>query len=197
MTWTILILLPLAAIVALFAIKPLRRAVVTRPLFAAYREMLPQMSQTEKDAIEAGTVWWEGELFHGRPDWSKLLAYPRPKLTPEEQFFLDNETAELCRLSNDWTSSHYDHDLPAETWQYMKDKGFLGMIIPKKYGGLEFSAYAHSEVVTRLSTRCSATASRPKSASSCAARSRRRALLSRGLAISSVSSMLRRALSAR
>ena len=158
MTWTILILLPLAAIVALFAIKPLRRAVVTRPLFAAYREMLPQMSQTEKDAIEAGTVWWEGELFHGRPDWSKLLAYPRPKLTPEEQFFLDNETAELCRLSNDWTSSHYDHDLPAETWQYMKDKGFLGMIIPKKYGGLEFSAYAHSEVVTRLSTRCSATA---------------------------------------
>ncbi|MEZ5619122.1 MAG: acyl-CoA dehydrogenase [Rhodocyclaceae bacterium] len=158
MTWTILILLPLAAIVALFAIKPLRRAVVTRPLFAAYREMLPQMSQTEKDAIEAGTVWWEGELFHGRPDWSKLLAYPRPKLTPEEQSFLDNETAELCRLSNDWTSSHYDHDLPAETWQYMKDKGFLGMIIPKKYGGLEFSAYAHSEVVTRLSTRCSATA---------------------------------------
>ena len=158
MTWTILILLPLAAIVALFAIKPLRRAVVTRPLFAAYREMLPQMSQTEKDAIDAGTVWWEGELFHGRPDWSKLLAYPRPKLTPEEQSFLDNETAELCRLSNDWTSSHYDHDLPAETWQYMKDKGFLGMIIPKKYGGLEFSAYAHSEVVTRLSTRCSATA---------------------------------------
>ena len=158
MTWTILILLPLAAIVALFAIKPLRRAVVTRPLFAAYREMLPQMSQTEKDAIEAGTVWWEGELFHGRPDWSKLLAYPRPKLTPEEQSFLDNETAELCRLSNDWTSSHYDHDLPAETWQYMKDKGFLGMIIPKKYGGLEFSAYAHSEVVTRLSARCLASA---------------------------------------
>lgn len=158
MTWTILILLPLAAIVALFAIKPLRRAVVTRPLFAAYRKMLPQMSQTEKDAIEAGTVWWEGELFHGRPDWSKLLAYPKPKLTPDEQSFLDNETAELCRLSNDWISSHYDHDLPQETWQYMKDKGFLGMIIPKKYGGLEFSAYAHSEVVTRLSTRCSATA---------------------------------------
>ena len=95
MTWTILILLPIAAIVALFAIKPLRRAVVTRPIFAAYRKMLPQMSQTEKEAIEAGSVWWEGELFHGRPDWNKLLAYPQPKLTPEEQSFLDNETCLL------------------------------------------------------------------------------------------------------
>ena len=90
MTWTILIALPLAALVALFAIRPLRRAIVTRPLFAAYRRMLPQMSQTEKEALDAGTVWWEGELFHGRPDWSKLLAYPQPKLTAEEQSFLDN-----------------------------------------------------------------------------------------------------------
>ena len=158
MTWTILILLPIAAIVALFAIKPLRRAVVTRPIFAAYRKMLPQMSQTEKEAIEAGSVWWEGELFHGRPNWNKLLAYPQPKLTPEEQSFLDNETEELCRLSDDWTSSHYDHDLSPEAWQYMKEKGFLGMIIPKRYGGVEFSAYAHSEVVTKLSTRCAAAA---------------------------------------
>ena len=158
MTWTILILLPLAAIVALFAIKPLRRAVLTRSIFAVYRRMLPQMSQTEKEAIEAGSVWWEGELFHGRPDWNKLLAYPQPKLTPEEQSFLDNETEELCRLSDDWTSSHYDHDLSPQAWQYMKDKGFLGMIIPKRYGGVEFSAYAHSEVVTKLSTRCAATA---------------------------------------
>ncbi|MCZ7654137.1 MAG: acyl-CoA dehydrogenase [Rhodocyclaceae bacterium] len=158
MTWTILIILPLVAIVALFAIKPLRRAVVTRPLFAAYRKMLPQMSQTEKEAIEAGSVWWEGELFHGRPDWNKLLAFPQPKLSPEEQSFLDNETEELCRLSDDWTSSHYDHDLSPQAWQYMKDKGFLGMIIPKRYGGVEFSAHAHSEVVTKLSTRCAATA---------------------------------------
>ncbi len=158
MTWTLLIALPLAALVALFAIRPLRRAIVTRPLFAAYRRMLPQMSQTEKEALEAGSVWWEGELFHGRPDWSKLLAYPQPKLTPVEQAFLDNETAELCRLSDDWVSSHYDHDLSPQAWQYLKEKGFLGMIIPKKYGGMEFSAYAHSEVVTKLSTRCAATA---------------------------------------
>jgi|GEM_PF-4835066 hypothetical protein len=85
MTWTLLIALPLAALAALFAVRPLRRAVITRPLFAAYRRMLPQMSQTEKEALDAGTVWWEGELFHGRPDWRKLLAYPQPKLTEEEQ----------------------------------------------------------------------------------------------------------------
>jgi len=158
MTWTILITLPLAALVALFAIRPLRRAVVTRPIFATYRRMLPQMSQTEKEALEAGTVWWEGELFHGHPDWEKLLAYPQPKLSAEEQSFLANETEELCRLSDDWTSSHYDHDLSPQAWQYLKEKGFLGMIIPKKYGGLQFSAYAHSQVVTKLSTRCAATA---------------------------------------
>jgi acyl-CoA dehydrogenase len=107
--------------------------------------MLPQMSQTEKEALDAGTVWWEGELFHGRPDWNKLLAYPQPKLTAEEQSFLDNETEELCRLSDDWVSSHYDHDLSPEAWKYMKEKGFLGMIIPKQYGGVGFSAYAHSQ----------------------------------------------------
>jgi acyl-CoA dehydrogenase len=158
MTWTILIAAPLAALVALFAVPPLRRAVLTRPLFAAYRRMLPQMSQTEREALEAGTVWWEGELFRGRPDWEKLLAYPPPRLTPEEQAFLDNETEELCRLSDDWVSSHYDHDLSPQAWNYMKEKGFLGMIIPKRYGGLGFSAYAHSQVVTKLSTRCAATA---------------------------------------
>ena len=158
MTWTLLIALPLAALVALFAIRPLRRAILTRPLFAAYRRMLPQMSQTEKEALDAGTVWWEGELFHGRPDWRKLLAYPQPKLTAEEQSFLDNEVEELCRLSDDWVSSHYDHDLSPEAWKCLKEKGFLGMIIPKQYGGVGFSAYAHSQVVTKLSTRCAATA---------------------------------------
>ncbi|MBV6412074.1 MAG: acyl-CoA dehydrogenase [Burkholderiales bacterium] len=157
MTWTLFIALPLAALAALFAIRPLRRALLTRPLFAAYRRMLPQMSQTEKEALEAGSVWWEGELFRGRPDWKKLLAYPQPRLTPEEQAFLDNETEELCRLSDDWVSSHYDHDLSPEAWQYMKEKGFLGMIIPKQYGGVGFSAYAHSQVVTKLATRCAAT----------------------------------------
>ncbi|MBK7136020.1 MAG: acyl-CoA dehydrogenase [Rhodocyclales bacterium] len=158
MTWILLIALPLAALVALFAIRPLRRTIVTRAIFAGYRKMLPQMSQTEREALDAGSVWWEGELFRGRPDWARLHAYPQPKLSAEEQAFLDNETAELCRLSDDWVSSHYDHDLSPEAWKYMKEKGFLGMIIPKQYGGLEFSAYAHSQVVTKLSTRCAATA---------------------------------------
>jgi hypothetical protein len=91
-----------------------------------------------------------------QPDWQKLHGYPQPKLTPEEQSFLDNECDEACRLVDDWQVTHELYDLPTEAWRYIKDKGFLGMIIPKKYGGLEFSAYAHSQVVTKLSTRSSA-----------------------------------------
>lgn len=154
------ILSVLAALVAIAilvaAVGPLRRTLVIRPVFAAYRKVLPQMSDTEREALEAGSVWWEGELFRGKPDWKKLHAYPVPKLTPEEQSFLDNECAEACRLVDDWQVTHELYDLPHEAWRYIKDKGFLGMIIPKKYGGLEFSAYAHSQVVTRLSTRSSA-----------------------------------------
>lgn len=145
-----------AVLAGLFAIRPLRRAVITRPIFSAYRKVLPQMSDTERDALEAGTVWWEGELFRGKPDWKKLHAYPVPKLTPAEQSFLDNECEEACRLVDDWKVTHELYDLPHEAWRYIKDKGFLGMIIPKKYGGLEFSAYAHSQVITKLSTRSSA-----------------------------------------
>jgi acyl-CoA dehydrogenase len=155
MTW----LLALLAVVAAVLIVPaLRRAIVTGPVFALYKQILPPMSQTEKEALEAGTVWWDGELFSGKPDWEKLLAYPVPKLTPEEQSFVDNECEELCRLADEWDSVHVWQDLSPEAWRYVKDKGFLGMIIPKKYGGLEFSAYAHSCVVQKLSTRCSAAA---------------------------------------
>ncbi|MBV2192694.1 MAG: acyl-CoA dehydrogenase family protein, partial [Azonexus sp.] len=132
----------LVVLAGLFAIRPLRRAVITRPVFSAYRKVLPQMSDTERDALEAGSVWWEGELFRGKPDWKKLHAYPVPKLTPAEQSFLDNECEEACRLVDDWKVTHELYDLPHEAWRYIKDKGFLGMIIPKKYGGLEFSAYA-------------------------------------------------------
>jgi acyl-CoA dehydrogenase len=147
-----------AALAAVFLIKPLRRALITAPIFRAYRRILPQMSQTERDALEAGTVWWEGDLFSGRPDWTKLLGYPQPRLTAEEQAFLDNETETLCRISKEWETTHELMDLPPQAWQYIKEAGFLGMIIPKKYGGKEFSAYAHSQVITKLSTRCSAAA---------------------------------------
>jgi acyl-CoA dehydrogenase len=148
--------LVLVLLAGLLTLRPLRRAVLTRPIFSAYRKVLPQMSDTEREALEAGTVWWEGELFRGQPDWQKLHAYPVPKLTAEEQSFLDKECEEACRLVDDWKVTHELYDLPNEAWRYIKDKGFLGMIIPKKYGGLEFSAYAHSQVVTKLSTRSSA-----------------------------------------
>ena len=111
------------------------------------------MSQTEREAIEAGTVWWDGELFSGRPDWKKLLSLPAPKLTAEEQRFLDHDVDELCGMVTDWETTQRLQDMPPHVWQFIKDRGFLGMIIPKEYGGLGFSAYAHSQVITKLSTR--------------------------------------------
>ena len=144
--------------VALLLIHPLRRLLISKPLFAAYKKILPRMSDTEREALEAGTVWWEGELFRGAPDWNKLLAYPVPTLTVREQAFLDNETSAACNLANDWKESHQLYDLSPEAWQFIKTKGFLGMIIPRQYGGLGFSAFAHSQVITKLSTRSSAVA---------------------------------------
>ncbi|MFV8632775.1 acyl-CoA dehydrogenase [Ralstonia pseudosolanacearum] len=142
----------------LLTLKPLRRALVTRPVLATFRAILPEMSQTERDAIEAGTVWWDAELFSGRPDWKRLRAAPAPQLTPEEQAFLDIETGKLCDLANDWESTQVWQDLSPEAWAYAKQAGFLGMIIPREYGGKGFSAYAHSQVVMKLATRCSAAA---------------------------------------
>ncbi len=150
-------LVALGGVGAVFLLPALRRSVVTAGIFKAFRKALPTMSQTEKDALEAGTVWWEGELFGGRPDWQRLLAFPKPVLSAEEQRFLDVETTELCRLTRDWECTQ-KQDMPEEVWRYIKDKGFLGMIIPKEYGGKGFSALAHSEVVTKLSTRSSAPA---------------------------------------
>ena len=153
---TLVVIAVLAAIV--LGVRPLRRALLSAPIFNLYRKVLPQMSDTERDALEAGTVWWEGELFRGRPDWSRLLAYPRPRLTDAEQQFLDNQAEQACRMVNDWSVTQERYDLPADVWTYLKTQGFLGMIIPKEYGGLGFSAYAHSEIVTKLSTRSSALA---------------------------------------
>ncbi len=143
--------------VVLLAVPAIRRPLLSGPILAAFRNVMPPMSQTEADAINAGTVWWDGELFSGRPDWAKLLAYPAPALTSEEQSFLDNECEELCRLCNDW-DTYAINDLSPEAWQYIKEKGFFGMIIPKAYGGRGFSAYMHAQVITKLSTRSSAAA---------------------------------------
>ncbi|HWT53772.1 MAG TPA: acyl-CoA dehydrogenase [Rhodocyclaceae bacterium] len=142
----------------LVCVRGLRQRWISAPIFKLYRRMLPAMSPTERDALEAGTVWWEGELFGGNPDWQTLLTYPRPRLSVAEQNFLDNEVEELCRLSNDWDTAHIHHDLSPQAWAYIKARGFLGMIIPKRYGGLEFSAYAHSQVVAKLASRSSTAA---------------------------------------
>lgn len=137
--------------------RDLRLQYLTRPIYRFFQRVLPPMNRTETEALEAGDVWWEAELFQGDPDWSQMFAYPRPTLTEEEQAFVDNETETLCGLLDDWTIVQHDHDLSAEAWQYMKDAGFLGMIIPKEYGGLGFGALAHSSVVTKLATKsCSA-----------------------------------------
>ena len=155
-----LIKLPLIAILAgLIALNvdELRRSRVTAPLLKVYRRMLPNMSATERAAIEAGTTWWDGDLFSGAPQWSKLLTTPAPRLTEEEQAFLDGPVEELCRMLDQWQITHELGDLPPEVWQFLKDKGFFAMIIPKSYGGLEFSAYAHSEVLVKIASR-SATA---------------------------------------
>jgi len=150
--------LALGAVFVLLAIPmnvpALRRALVSDALLGAFRRSMPPMSQTEREAIEAGTVWWDGELFSGKPDWRKLLGTPRPTLTAEEQHFLDHEVAALCALVTDWETTNVYRDLPPHAWQFLKDKGFFGMIIPKEYGGLGFSGYAHSQVITKLSTRC-------------------------------------------
>ncbi|WP_131110988.1 acyl-CoA dehydrogenase [Sulfuricystis thermophila] len=146
------------AVGGVFIVRPLRRAVLSAPIFATYRRLLPPMSDTERAALEAGSVWWEGELFSGKPDWQRLLRLPKPTLSAEEQSFLDHEVEEVCAMVDEWRISRELYDLPPQVWDYLKRKGFFGMIIPKRYGGLEFSAYAHSQVVTKLSTRSSALA---------------------------------------
>ncbi|WP_165664546.1 acyl-CoA dehydrogenase [Metapseudomonas otitidis] len=147
----ILWILWLAAALPL-ALPDMRRKLITAPLFAWFQRVLPPMSETERDAIEAGTVWWDGELFSGRPNWNTLLDYPRPALTAEEQAFIDGPTEELCAMVSDWDIGQR-MDLPPEAWAHIKAHGFFGLIIPKEYGGKGFSAYAHSQVAMKLATR--------------------------------------------
>ena len=136
----------------------LRAKYVTKPIHKWAKGVLPALSQTESEALTAGEVWWEAELFSGNPDWKKLHAVKAPKLTDEEQAFLDGPCEELCGMIDDWKINQVDGDLPAEVWQFLRDKKFFGMIIPKSHGGLEFSAFAHSEIVRFISTRSVAAA---------------------------------------
>ncbi|QVN03422.1 acyl-CoA dehydrogenase [Pseudomonas rhodesiae] len=151
--WLLVILWVLLAVVAAPLLLPdLRRQYFTKPLFSWFQKVLPPMSETERDAIDAGTVWWDGELFSGRPDWDKLLAYPKVQLTEEEQAFIDGPTEELCAMVSDWEIGQA-MDLPPAAWEHIKTHGFFALIIPKEYGGKGFSAYAHSQVAMKLATR--------------------------------------------
>ena len=127
-----------------------RRKKITAPLLGVYQKITPQISATERTALEAGTVGFEGELFSGKPDWSKLLKQPVPELSIEEKACLDGPVEELCRMADDWQITHELADLPPEIWDFAKKKKFFGMIIPKQYGGLEFSALAQSAVLQKL-----------------------------------------------
>ena len=131
----------------------LRREKITRPLLDIYRKMLPKMSDTEREALEAGNIWWDGELFSGMPEWDRLMEYPAPQLSDEEQAFFDGPCEELCRMLDDWDVCHERADMPKEVWDYIIEKRFFAMIIPKQYGGLEFSAYANAMVITKLASR--------------------------------------------
>ncbi|NNF67654.1 MAG: acyl-CoA dehydrogenase [Gammaproteobacteria bacterium] len=163
--WNLLVLLLLAGMVAL-NMPEFRRDKITRPILKMFRKVLPNMSETERAALEAGDVWWDGDLFGGAPKWRKLLGYPVPKLSREEQAFLDGPVEELCGMIDEWKVTHEEADLSEETWQFLKDKGFFAMIIPKRYGGLEFSALAHSEVLAKIaghSATCASTVAVPNS----------------------------------
>ena len=130
-----------------------RREKVTKPLLAIYRTMLPSMSDTEREALEAGNIWWDGELFSGMPNWERLMSFPAPELSEEEQAFIDGPCDELCRMIDEWQVGHELADMPREVWDYIIKHRFFAMIIPKQYGGLEFSAYANAVVIQKLASR--------------------------------------------
>jgi pimeloyl-ACP methyl ester carboxylesterase len=143
----------LAALVALPLLLPfIRKPLLTGPMMKVFRKVLPPLSQTERIALETGSVGFEGELFTGDPDWNILLNYPKPQLTAEEQAFLDGPVEELCTMVNDWEITHVHADLPPGLWAFIKKNKFFGMIIPKEYGGLGFSALAHHKVIQKLAS---------------------------------------------
>ncbi len=151
-TASIVLLAITALIGALLLIAPIRKALITKPFLSFYTRILPPLSETERVALEAGTVAFEGQLFSGKPDWNVLLSQPKPILTAEEQAFLDGPVEEVCRMTNDWEVTHIRADLPPEVWDYLKRNKFFGMIVPKEYGGLGFTALANHKVIQKLAS---------------------------------------------
>ncbi|MBE1301227.1 MAG: acyl-CoA dehydrogenase [Alteromonadaceae bacterium] len=128
----------------------IRQNFLTAPIFKVYKKIMPEMSKTEQDAIDAGTVWWDGDIFSGNPDWESLHQVSPGRLSPEEQAFMDGPVETVCAMVDEWQINHELSDLPPEIWQYLKDNKFFAMIIKKEFGGLEFSAYAQSRVLQKL-----------------------------------------------
>ena len=136
----------------------IRRQLLSKPAFKWMQSALPEMSQTEQEAMDAGNTWWDAEIFSGNPNWEILQNLPAAKLSAEEQAFIEGPVETLCSMLDDWDITHHRQDLPESVWKYIKQQKFCGMIIPKHYGGLEFSEFAHSEVVMKVSSRCSTAA---------------------------------------
>ncbi|WP_100637834.1 acyl-CoA dehydrogenase [Marinobacter salexigens] len=125
----------------------------SRPLLGWVRSRLPKLSSTEEEALKSGSVDWDGELFSGKPEWSKLLEAKPAHLTSEEQAFLDGPVEKLCGMLDDWKITHEEYDLPNKVWKFIRENGFFGLVIPKEDGGMGFSNTAHSEIVMKISTR--------------------------------------------
>ena len=141
------------AAVLLLGVPAIRQRYVTALLLRQFRKVIPPMSRTEREALEAGSVWWDAELFSGRPDWERLLATPPARLSERERAFLDGPVETLCEMLDDWYITHEEKDLPEEVWAFLRQHRFFGLILPEAYGGLGFSARAHSEVVMKLASR--------------------------------------------
>ncbi|RUO80488.1 acyl-CoA dehydrogenase [Idiomarina tyrosinivorans] len=148
-----ILLLLVVLVVVLFAVKDIRRNLITRPVFGFFKRVLPPMSATEREAMEAGDVWWDAELFSGRPDWQKFLAMTPPQLNQREQDFVDNQLAKLLDMLDDFRIVQQDRDLPKAVWDYLRKERFFAMIISRDYGGLDFSPAANSYIVSRIASR--------------------------------------------
>lgn len=142
-----------AIVFGLLAVPAIRRAALIGPAFKFIKGMMPKISDTESQALEAGTVGFDAELFSGSPDWDKLRSIAPVVLTPEEQAFLDGPTDQLCSMIDDWQVRHTDVDVPDEVWDFVKKRGFLGMLISKEHGGLGFSAQAQSLIIGKIASR--------------------------------------------
>ncbi|WOT06689.1 acyl-CoA dehydrogenase [Shewanella youngdeokensis] len=148
-----LLILIIIAVAVIFSVQKVRMQLITRPVFSFFKRVLPPLSSTEKEAMEAGDVWWEGELFKGKPNWQTLHSYGKPTLTSEEQSFIDNQVVTALSMIDDYDIVSNQKDLPPELWEYFKNEGFFALIIPKKYGGRAFSAFANSTIVSKIASR--------------------------------------------